>query len=244
MVYIRDMRLLRIVAATGVLALTASAQQTPQVVGGVSSTAAVEIDGTPMAAAPSWPLVDRDLVRTTSAPGLILTTDQNAITLMRETAVRVRAIQPNQTWIFVHEGGLSVKTKNNRVLICIANRLFQPSESASGTLNLEKSGAVTRTVANGLLTELPVKACGDELAAGMVPLPAGAVAGGTAGTATATASAAGAATAAGVATTVASAVVSVGLATAVGIVSSAGSNSCASSSGCNFNPPPVTPSSP
>jgi len=228
---------------SGMLAIAASAQQAPEILGGISSTAPVEIDGTSMAPAPSWPVVDRDVIRTTSAPGLILTPDQNAITLMQATTVRVRAVVPHQTWVFVREGGLSVRTKNDGVLICMANRLFQSSASASGTLTLEKTGTITRSAQSGVIKELPVSACGEDLAAGMTASPPGAVAGGTASATTATggtaAHAGGIASAATIAT---AAGVSAGVATAIGV---AGSTSpCTSSTGCNFNATSVTPSTP
>jgi hypothetical protein len=243
MVYSQIMRWLGVLAAIGMMAPAASAQQTPQVLGGVSSTAPVEIDGTSMAPSPSWPVVDHDLIRTTTADGLILTTDQNAITLMQGTTVRVRSIAPSQIWIFVREGGLSVKAKNDDIRICVSNRLFQPSASAAGTLTLEKSGKITQSVKSGLVRELPVSACGEDLAAGSVASPPGAVAGGTASATTAAggtaAHAGGIASAATIAT---AAGVSAGLATAIGV---AGSTSpCTSAAGCNFNATSVTPSSP
>jgi hypothetical protein len=237
LVYSRIMRLFQITGAVGVLCLAAFAQQTPEIVGGVSSTAPIEIDGTSMAPAPSWPIVDRDLIRTTSAPGLILTPDQNAVTLMPGTTVRVRSIQPHQTWIFVRHGGVNVRTKNYGVVICIANRAFQPSAATAGSLKIDGAGRVTRTVESGLIGELPVSTCGEELAGGMVALPPGTVAGGTASAAAASGAAAG-----GVSSTVAGAIAaatSAGVATSIGVASSA-SNSCASG-GCNFNPTPVTP---
>lgn len=250
--YIRVMTLFRVVALAGILTLAVSADA-PDLVGGISSTAPVQIDGTSMAPSPSWPVVDKDVIGTTSAPGLILTPDQNAITLMQQTTVRVRTVLPRQTWVFVRQGGLSVTTKNNNVLVCIGKRLFQPSAAASGTLELDKSGTVTRHVTSGVLTELPGSPCGDELAAGLVSSPAsGAVAGGTASAAVAGGTVAGG-TAAGSATAVATTVTAVavsagaaaaGLATTVGAASSSSASSCTSSTGCNFNPTPVTPSSP
>jgi hypothetical protein len=229
------MRLLRTTAWIGILSLTALAQQTPEIVGGISSSAAVEIDGTSMAPAPSWPIVDRDLIRTTSAPGLILTPDQNAVTLMQGTTVRVRIIEPHKTWVLVRQGGVNVRTKNDGVLVCIANRLFQPSATATGTLNVDAAGKVTRTVSRGLITELPVSSCGEELATGMVSSPPGTVAGGTASPPAANAGSKALGTGIAIGT-------AAGLAAAIGGVSAFGS-SCASA-GCNFNPPSVTPSVP
>ena len=223
----------RLVSIFGVVVLAASAQQTPKIVGEASSTAALEIDGTTMAPAPSWPLVDRDEVRTTSAPGLLLTPDRNAITLMPDTTVRVRVLPPSQTWIFLREGGLSVDTKNRSVFICVANRVFQPSASARGTLDLKKSGTVSSAVTSGSFTELKVSACGENLAQGMTTGP---VAGGTAtpsGPGLGTIAAAAGGFAAG------------GIAT--GFVAASGgstSGTCTSSTGCNFNPVPVSPSGP
>lgn len=223
-----------------VFSLAALAQQAPDILGGVSSTARIEIDGTSMAPAPSWPIVDHDLIQTTSAPGLILTPDQNAVTLLPGTTARVRRIQAQQTWIFVRRGGVNVSTKNYGVRICIANRLFQPSAATTGTLKVDGSGRLTYMVRSGQIAELPVSACGEELVAGMIAAPAATVAG---GTATATAGAAAAA-AGGVSTAVATTAV---IAPAVGLAASAGSvfsaSSCASA-GCNFNPVPVTPVAP
>lgn len=227
------MRLCRAATALCALAAIGSARQTPPIVGGISSTAPVEIDGTSMAPAPSWPLVDRDVVRTTSAPGLILTPDRNAINLLPGTTVRIRTIPPRQTWIFVREGGLSVETMNPGVMVCIANRVFQPSADAKGSLALDAVGAVSRSVTSGALTELRVTACNEQLAAGMTA-PGGPVAG---GTATAPSPAGNRA---------AIAAAAAGLAASAGLAFFGGAPAvnCGSGAGCNFNPPPVSPSGP
>lgn len=217
------MRLYRITTGIGILALTASAQQKPAIVGGVSSTAPIEIDGTQMEPAPSWPLVDGDVIRTTSAPGLILTPDQSAITMMPGTTVRVRTPSAGQTWVFVREGALSIDTKNRNVLICVANRLFQPSGPAKGSIQLEKSGTVSVTA--GSLAELKGNSCNEA---------SGPVAGGTATAPTANDRKA---LAAAIAAALAGAI-------PAGFAAASGPPVCASSAGCNFNPPPVSPSGP
>jgi hypothetical protein len=219
------MRLRRIATGIGILALTASAQQKTAIVGGVSSTAPIEIDGTAMEPAPSWPLIDGDVVRTTSAPGLILTPDQSAITLMPETTVRVRELPAGQTWVFVREGALSIDTKNRNILICVASRLFQPAGAAKGSIQLDKSGTVLQTVTAGSLTELKGNSCNEA---------AGPVAGGTATAPT---------TNNGKKAAAALALALVGVIPA-GFAAASGPPACASSAGCNFNPPPVSPSGP
>jgi hypothetical protein len=215
------MRLYRIATGISILALSASAQQKPAIVGGVSSTASIEIDGTAMEPAPSWPLVDGDVIRTTSAPGLILTPDQSAITIMAGTTIRVRALAAGQTWVFVREGGLSIDPKNRNVLVCAANRLFQPSGPAKGSIQLEKSGAVAQT---GSLVELKGNSCNET---------SGPVAGGTATASTANDKRA-------LAAAIAAALVA---AIPAGFAAASGPP-CASSAGCNFNPPPVSASGP
>jgi len=219
------MRLHRIATGLGILALSASAQQKPAIVGGVSSTAPIEIDGTSMEPAPSWPLVDGDVIKTTSAPGLILTPDQSAITMMPGTTVRVRALPAGQTWVFVREGALAIDAKNRNVLICVANRLFQPSGPAKGSLQLEKSGTVSETVTTGSLTELKGNSCNEQ---------AGPVAG---GTATATTTNNRKLLAAALAAALAGAI-------PAGFAAVNNAPACASSTGCNFNPPPVSASGP
>jgi hypothetical protein len=219
------MRLYRIATGISILALTASAQQKPAIVGGVSSTAPIEIDGTAMEPAPSWPLVDGDVIRTTSAPGLILTPDQSAITMMPGTTVRVRVLSAGQTWVFVREGALSIDAKNRNVLICVANRLFQPSGPAKGSLQLEKSGTVLQSVTAGSLAELKGNSCNET---------SGPVAGGTATAPTANDRKV-------LAAALAAALLGV---IPAGFAAASGAPACASSAGCNFNPPPVSPSGP
>ncbi len=230
------MQLYRGATAVCLLTLAASAQQKPDIVGEISSTAPIEIDGTSMAPAPSWPLVDRDVIRTTSAPGLILTPDRNRLTLMPDTSVRIRTLPTRQTWIFLREGGLAVDTDNRSVMICVANRVFQPSAPAKGSLTLEKNGSVVSNVTSGSLTELRVSACNDQLAAGMTG-PANPVAGGTATAPSAAGSRAAIGAAAG------------GLTTSIilALIGDSGTpNNCTSSSSaaCNYNPPPVSASGP
>jgi hypothetical protein len=178
-----------------------------------------------MEPAPSWPLVDGDVIRTTSAPGLILTPDKSAITMMPGTTVRVRAVSAGQTWVFVREGALSIDTKNRNVLICAANRLFQPSGPAKGSLRLDKSGTVSQTVTAGSLGELKGNSCNEA---------SGPVAG---GTATAPAANDRKKLAAALALALAGVI-------PAGFAAVSGTPVCASSSGCNFNPPPVSASGP
>jgi hypothetical protein len=226
------MRSARVVTGICVLALAAAASPKRDIVGGISSTAPVEIDGTSMDPAPSWPVVDRDDVQTTSAPGLLLTPDRNAITLMPETGVRVRTSPTHQTWVFVRQGGVTVSTKNRSVLVCIGNRLFAPSASARGSLSLDRSGSVSRSVSSGVIEELNTSGCADQAAADTVQVAARPVAGGTA-------SAGGGFGKAGI-VSVAAVAASAGVTAGV----AAASSPCASSTGCNFNPASISPSGP
>jgi hypothetical protein len=236
-----------------VFALVCAAQK-PNVAGTISSTASIEIDGTAMAPAPSWPLVDRDEVGTTSSPALLLTPDQNAITLAAQTKVRIRVLPEHQTWLYVREGGLSFETRTSNVLICMANHVFQPAAQTKGSLILEKSGLVTRRAARNAFNEKETRLCNEEGPINLLTSGAsagasgassgGAVAGGTASGAATVAggTAAGAATAG---TTIAAGVLA-GSAAATGAVSAAGTvgSPCTSGAGCNFNPVAVSPSTP
>lgn len=221
------------VAVAGLLASGVFAQQTAPVIGGISSTAPVEIDGTSMAPAPSWPLVDRDLLQTTTAPGMILTPDQNSITLLPGTAVRIRTVPPRQTWLFVREGGLSFDTKNNNVMVCAANRVFQPATATKGSIQLDKSGLITRNVTSGSVAEIRVTACGEELAAGMTG-QAGPVAGGTATPPTPP----------GNRRAIAAAIVAFGTTAGLSFFGGSPPVNCSAPGSCNFNPPPISPSGP
>jgi len=230
--YSQIMRIYPVVIA-GLLASCVLAQQTPPVIGGISSTAPVEIDGTSMAPAPSWPLVDRDVVQTTTAPGMILTPDQNSITLLPGTAVRIRSLPPRQTWLFVREGGLSVDTKNTNVMVCAANRVFQPAGATRGSIQLDKSGSITRAVTNGSIAEIRVTSCGEELAAGMTG-QAGPVAGGTATAPSPT----------GNRKNIAAALLAFGGSIGLSFFGGSPAVNCSAPGSCNFNPPPVSASGP
>lgn len=230
MLYSQIMRLYPL-TAIGFIAVSAWSQQTPQqIVGGITSTAPIAIDGTSMAPAPSWPLVDRDVVQTTSAPGKVITSDQNSVTLLPDTAVRVRKLPPRETWFFVRQGGVTLDTKNSDVRVCIANRVFQPAGPAKGSIQFDKAGAVTRTVTSGSIAELQANACGEEIAGGMTG-SGNPVAGGTATAPSPTAN------------RVTEAAALTGL---IGLFFTGGSPpiNCSVPGACNFNPAPVSPSGP
>lgn len=209
------------------------------VIGTISSSMPIAINGTEMlpTAAPSWPLVDKDEV-STEGPALLHTVNRDDVTFGAQTRARISTTGNGFEYIYVREGGLQFDASQGPVFVCIGGRLYVPNKSAKGTLRLNQSQNVAASLEKGTFAEQGARPCGADFSAsyltGLPKAAGGAAGGGIGGTN------AGNNVAIGVA---AGAVVGAGLG-ALGMFNSSSPNSCTSSSGCNFNPPPISPSSP
>src|SRR5580658_10006011 len=112
----------------------------PSVVGTISSSAPITINGSEMSpsAAPSWPLVSKDEI-TNSAPALLQTAGRDLITLDANSKARVSQAGNGFEYIYIRQGGLRFDTRTGPVYVCIGGRLYVPSKSARGTLRLDSS---------------------------------------------------------------------------------------------------------
>jgi hypothetical protein len=229
-------------------------QSRPVIVGTFTSSASVIIDDVEMrpTAAASWPLVEGDEIAATAAPALLTTADGDLVTFERESKARVKTVEGGQPYIYVREGGVLFETKTPRLDICIGNRLFIPGAGAKGVLRWEKSGAVTRSMSAGQLTEQGERACDDQAPGAPIPNQISSAPGGPGGSAGGTASGGGGP--AGGTATAPTAAPGGGRAIAIGAIGAASAaaagaagafaSSCTASGGCNHNPLSISPSTP
>jgi len=201
------------------------------------------INGSEMlpAVSPSWPLVTKDEV-VTEAPALLRTANRDDITFDGNTRARIVNAGRGFDYIFVRQGGLQFDAAQGPVFVCIGGRLYVPNRSAKGVLRLDPSNGVATSLEKGTFAEQGGRTCGPEFSAGFLSVlpnaangPPGAAGGGIGG-GVSTRSTVGIATTAG-------AIAAAG-AGAFGLFNSSAPNACTSSSGCNFNPPPISSSSP
>ncbi len=246
----------RLISAGLTIALSALAQS-PKVdlAGSISSIAPVTIDGTKMnpAAAPVFPVQKNSTVVISSAPALLTTPEKNRLTFEHDSRFRLGSEAGSQTYVFLESGAAGFEAFGGRVSICAAGRLFVPPTPSKGYVRLTpKNNAVTRFIEKGAFLEDGRRACNEK---GILSALPGVAAGGVGAGAVAAGSAAGgvisgtaAGTAAGLGTFGVSAIAAGGAAAGVATVSSfaaAGSiRNCTDPAGCNFNPVPVSASSP
>src|SRR5580658_254180 len=113
----------------------------PSVVGTISSSAPITINGSEMSpsAAPSWPLASKDEIAN-SAPALLQTADRDLITLDANSKVRIGEGGNGSDYIYVRQGGLHFDARTGPIYVCVAGHLYVPSKSAQGSLRLNASG--------------------------------------------------------------------------------------------------------
>jgi hypothetical protein len=206
----------------------------PAVVGTISSSAPITINGSEMSpsAAPSWPLVAKDEI-TNSAPALLQTAGHDLITLDANSKARISKAGNGFEYIYVRQGGLQFDTRTGPMYVCIAGHLYVPAKSARGSLRLDSSGAVDSRLERGVFAEQGARVCGPDVAVDFLDgLPK--AAGGSIGPAP------------GGLSTGAKVGIGLGIASgaAAGSASLFSSSPCASPNGCNFNPASISPSQP
>jgi hypothetical protein len=150
-----------IVAASAFAGQTAP---TPPVIGTISSTAPVTINGTEMSpsAAPSWPLASRDEI-STSAPARLQTTDRDVLLLDTNSKVRISAAGNGDAYLYIRQGGAHFDARTGPIYVCIADHLYVPAKSAAGSLKLDASGSVAVTLERGAFAEQGTRACGQDI---------------------------------------------------------------------------------
>jgi hypothetical protein len=214
-------------------ALIAGPQGTTSVVGTISSSEPITINGTEMspAAAPSWPLAGQDEIAN-SGPALLKTADRNSLILDAQSRARVAAAGNGFAYIYVRQGGVRFNATAGPVYICIGDRLFVPAKSAQGSLKVDPSGSVARSLDRGSFVEQGVRPCTSDVPADFLSgLPQ--AAGGSIGPA-------GGAAGGGVNRT-SIAVLGIAAAAAAGLGFIGASAPCAGANGCNFNPASISP---
>lgn len=215
-------------------ALMAGNSPTPPVIGTISSTAPITINGSEMSpsAAPSWPLASKDEI-STSAPALLQTADRDLLLLDANSKARITKASNGFPYLYMRQGGVQFDARTNPILICIADHLYIPAKSAAGSLRLDAVGSVVTKLERGVFAEQGTRACGPDIAVDFLSgLPK--AAGGTVGNG-----------AGGLST---SGKIAIGAAVAVGALAATSflwsSAPCVSASGCNFNPPSISPTQP
>ncbi len=139
-----------ILATVAVSALLARTDPSPSVIGTISSSAPVTINGTEMSPslAPSWPLAPKDEI-TTSAPALLQTAGRDSLTLDANSKVRIDATGNGSDYIYVRQGGLRFDAGAGPIYVCIAGHLYVPSKSSKGSLRLNPAGSVDSSTGTG-----------------------------------------------------------------------------------------------
>lgn len=215
-----------------VFATITALQGSSAVLGTISSTEPIDINGSEMSpsAAPTWPLAAHDEI-TTSAPAMLQTTDRDVLTLDAHSKARIDAAGNGLAYIYVRQGGVRFNARTGPVYICIGDRLFVPAKSAQGRLRLDPSGSVVRLLESGVFAEPGARACGPDVSADFLNgLPR--AAGGTIGPAP------------GGGLTTSTRIVSGVAAVLAGTAFLFSPSPCASANGCNFNPASISPSQP
>lgn len=221
-----------ILVAAVASAIIAAPQSSSPVVGTISSTEPITINGsaTSPSAAPSWPLAARDEIATT-APALLQTADRNVLRFEANSKARIGSAGNGLAYIYVREGGVHFNARTGPVYICIGDRLFIPAKSAQGTLKLDQSGSAASSLESGVFVEQGTRACMPDVPADFLSgLPK--AAGGSIGP---QATAGGGLNKRNTAITIAAAALA-------GTAFLFSSPPCALAAGCNFNPAPISPS--
>jgi len=239
-----------LLAASGALMYGA---EEPGVIGAVTSTSPIIIGKTSMspAAAPSWPVVERDEIETTTAPAFLVTPEQNRVVLDPGAAVNARKVESGELYIYLRKGGLSFNAKSRRIYICAGGSLYVARSPASGIVRLEQPGSVFDRLDSGKFEEKGKRVCNDQGVMAYLTAAAaggGAVTGAAGGAGVASAGAAvSGATAGGIVAGAATLAVAgagvAGTVAATSFVAASASSTCGAT-GCNFNPPPVSVSGP
>ena len=216
-------------------AMIAAPQSSSPVIGTISSTQPITINGSEMlpSASPSWPLAARDEI-TTSAPAMLRTQDRNVLTFDALSKARIGTGGNGSAYIYMRQGGLRFDAATGPVYICIGDRLFVPAKSAQGTLRINPSGMVVSQLDRGGFAEPGTRVCTQDAAGDFLsglPKAAGGSIGPIPG--------GGLTTSAKISDGIA-----IAAAVAAGTASLFSSSQCASSNGCNFNPAPISPSQP
>jgi hypothetical protein len=216
-------------------AMIAAPQGSSSVVGVISSTQPITINGSEMSpsVAPSWPLAPQDEIAT-SAPAMLQTSDRNVLTFDALSKARISAAGNGLAYIYIRQGGVRFNAATGPVYVCIGDHLFAPAKSAQGLLRIDQSGKVVSHLDRGVYIEQGVRACAQDVAPDFLsglPQAAGGSIGPPAG--------GGLTTSSKIATGVA-----VASAVAAGMASLFASSPCASPNGCNFNPASLSPSQP
>jgi hypothetical protein len=225
-----------IVGIAAASAMIAAPQGSSSVVGAISSTQPITINGAEMSpsVAPSWPLASRDEIAT-SAPAMLQTTDRNVVTFDALSKARISAAGNGLAYIYMRQGGVRFNAVTGPVYVCIGDHLFVPAKSAQGILRIDQSGKVVSQLDRGVYIEQGARACTQDVAPDFLsglPQAAGGNIGPPAG---------------GGLTTTSNRIntgVAVAAAVAAGIASLFASSPCGSANGCNFNPASISPSQP
>ena len=234
-----------VLAATSLTIAGPGPQVTSPVIGTISSSEPITINGSQMlpSVAPSWPLTTKDEI-TTTAPALLQTTNRDSLTLDGKTRVRVTKATNGFSYVYVRQGGLHFDTKGGTVYVCIGNHLYVPAKAARGSVRLDPSKSVATSLEDGAFIEKGTRSCGpDVTGAFLAGLPTAAGGTGAAGGAIGGASGGGLSTGA-IAAIGAGAAAAAAAGAAAAFAGSSSSNPCTTAAGCNFNPPPISPSSP
>lgn len=204
------------------------------VVGTISSTAPVTINGSEMSptVSPSWPLVAKDEIATTAA-ALLQTSNRDRLILDANTRARIGTAGGALQYIYIRQGGLQFDTQAGPVYICMAGHLYVPAKSSKGILRLQTNNSVGASLDSGAFTQQGTRSCppdaSTDFLAGLPPGAAGGAIGGAGGISTAGKIAVGVSVAAGAG------------AAAAGFLSS--SNSPPPCTSCAI-PPAISPSVP
>lgn len=229
---IERMAIVAMLATVAVSALPARTDPSPSVVGTISSSAPITINGTEMSPslAPSWPLAPKDEI-TNSAPALLQTAGHDSLTLDANSKVRIDATGNGSDYIYVRQGGIRFDAATGPIYVCIAGHLYVPAKSSRGILRLDPSGSVDSSLERGTFSEQGTRQCGPDFSGDFLsglPKAAGGAVGGAPG---------------GLNTTATRIIVGAAAA-AAGLAFLFSSAPCASPNGCNFNPPAISASQP
>src|SRR5579863_10767816 len=153
-----------ILALAAASSTIAAPQGSSSVVGTISSSAPITINGSEMspAAAPSWPLAPKDEIAN-SAPALLQTADRDVLLVDINSKIRISAAGNGAAYIYIRQGGVHFDAKTGPIYVCIADHLYVPAKSAVGTLRLDSSGSVAVNLERGAFSEQGARACGQDI---------------------------------------------------------------------------------
>jgi hypothetical protein len=222
-----------VLAAAVASAMIAAPQSSSSVVGTISSTDPITINGsaTSPSAAPSWPLAAKDEIATT-APALLQTTDRNAVRFDADSKARISSAANGSAYLYVRQGGIHFDARTGPLYICMADRMYIPAKSAQGVLRIDQSGTVVVNLESGTFVEQGTRMCGPDVPPDFLTgLPQ--AAGGSIGPPPA---------AGGGINKRNLAIAAAAVAASIGASHFASLSSCATPGGCNFNPASISPS--